>query len=137
MKLRMLMSVVVLAVLYIASGTSYAANGDLIVNGNLGVGTTTAPKEKAEVNGNMIVSGNLGVGTTTPATKLEVNGTLGFTGGTGPFCIFANACPNDWVDKGVGGFIYYSAGGATCPYSAGGPLHSGWAWCHPKICCTQ
>lgn len=78
MKISVLIVAMVLAVLFM-SGDLYAANGDLIVNGNLGVGTGTAmPAGKAEVNGNMIVDGNLGVGTTTPQTKLDVNGGVHF-----------------------------------------------------------
>ena len=38
----------------------YAADGDLIVNGNLGAGTTT-PAEKLDVNGNAKVAGSLGI----------------------------------------------------------------------------
>lgn len=36
----------------------FAADGDLIVNGNVGIGTTN-PTEKLVVNGNVTVSGNL------------------------------------------------------------------------------
>ena len=64
--------------------------------------------------------GNVGIGTTTPSKKLEIKGTLGFAGGKGPFCIFANECPDGWVDKGFGGYIYYSSKGANCPYTLGG-----------------
>ncbi len=40
------------------SSVLYAANGDLIVNGNLGVGTT-APSEKLTVNGNIALSASI------------------------------------------------------------------------------
>lgn len=55
--------------------------------------------------------------------------------GTGPFCIFAKACPTGWTDNGLGGYIYNSGGGATCPYTQGGSFNSGWTWCNPRICC--
>jgi len=91
-----------------------------------------------EANGITIKSGGkVGIGTTSPNYKLEVSGTLGFTGGTGPFCIFANACPTGWVSKGLGGYISNTGGGATCPYSLGGAYNPTWYWCHPVICCTS
>ncbi len=58
MKLRALIVTVILAVLFLSAGILYAANGDLIVNGNLGVGTST-PASKAEVNGNLKVDGTV------------------------------------------------------------------------------
>ena len=54
MKLKVLMVAVVLSIIFLFSGILYAANGDLIVNGNLGVGTSS-PASKAEVNGNLKV----------------------------------------------------------------------------------
>jgi len=80
MKHRILIATV-LGVLLLLSGILYAANGDLMVNGNLGVGVTGTPAGKAEVNGNMVVDGNLGVGTPTPAQKLSVAGTIQSTTG--------------------------------------------------------
>ncbi|MER3570022.1 MAG: hypothetical protein C4348_00160 [Patescibacteria group bacterium] len=85
----------------------------------------------------ILPTGNVGIGTTNPTARLEVNGTLKFTGGKGPFCIFANACPNGWVDKGLGGYIYDRGGGATCPYTQGADYNASWTWCHPRICCNQ
>ena len=79
MKLRVLKVSVIFAMLFLITGIVYAANGDLIVNGNLGVGTST-PAEKAQINGNMIVDGNLGVGTTTPQEKADVNGNMAVSG---------------------------------------------------------
>ncbi len=81
MKLRVLMVAMVLAVLFM-SGNLYAANGDLIVNGNLGVGTTT-PAGKAEINGNMIVGGNVKAGTATVTDKAEVTGNMIVNGNLG------------------------------------------------------
>ncbi len=106
MKLRALMITVVFVMSFLITGILYAGNGDLIVNGNLGVGTST-PAAKAEVNGDMIVdgsstvkgntttngntttvgntivNGNLGVGTSTPAGKAEVNGNMIVDGNLG------------------------------------------------------
>jgi len=80
MKFRFLMTTVVMAAVFFTTGILHAANGDLIVNGNLGVGTPT-PAGKAEINGNMIVDGKLGVGTPTPTEKAEINGNLVVNGG--------------------------------------------------------
>ena len=77
--------------------------------------------------------GNVGIGTTTPGQKLTVNGTIGFAGGAGPFCIFANGCPNGWIDRGAGGYIRDNTG--SCPYSGGSAFNATWTWCHPRICC--
>jgi len=86
-------------------------------------------------SGKVTTTVNVGIGTTTPGAKLEVNGIMRFTGGRGPMCIFANACPNGWVDKGFGGYIRRNNG--SCPYAAGSAYTSGWTWCHPRICCNQ
>lgn len=79
MKLKVLM-IVVVAAIFLFTGILYAANGDLIVNGNLGVGTST-PTGKAEINGNMIVDGNVGIGTSSPGQPLTVNGVIQSTTG--------------------------------------------------------
>jgi hypothetical protein len=78
MNFRLLMgTVAVLAVTVLFTGLIYAANGDLIVNGNLGVGTTT-PAAKAEINGNLkvdgitTVNGNLNVGGVMSAPTISV-----------------------------------------------------------------
>ena len=86
-------------------------------------------------NGKATTTVNVGIGTTNPGAKLEVNGIMRFTGGSGPMCIFANTCPNGWVDKGLGGYIRSNRG--SCPYTAGSAFNSGWIWCHPRICCNQ
>lgn len=52
MKLRVLMTTVVLVVIFLITGSVYAANGDLIVNGNVGVGTIT-PQAKLDVVGDI------------------------------------------------------------------------------------
>jgi hypothetical protein len=100
MKLIVLIVAVVVAVLFLVIGNGYAANGDLIVNGNLGVGTTT-PQGKVEVNGNMIVDGNLGVGTTTPSEKAEVNGNLKVNGN---LCVGGNCTNSLQVSGGLYGW---------------------------------
>lgn len=80
--------------------------------------------------------GNVGIGTDTPGKKLEINGTLGFTGGQGPFCIFAKKCPNGWVNKDSAGFIVPYI--HNCPYAHGGELWpGGWRWCIPQLCCNE
>jgi hypothetical protein len=54
MKLRLL----IMGVPFLFTQISYAANGDLIVNGNLGVGTS-ALGAKADINGNLKVNGTV------------------------------------------------------------------------------
>jgi len=117
MKLRILMVAVVTSALFLVTGILYAADGDLIVNGNLGVGTST-PAAKAEVNGNMVVDGNLGVGTKTPSEKAEVNGNLKVSGTVtsggqtvnGNLCVGGNCTNSLHVSGGVYG---YCAGDGT------------------------
>lgn len=62
MKLKIGTIAVAVVVAMFASGVCFAA-GDLIVNGNLGVGTPN-PAAKAEINGDMMVSGQISVGST-------------------------------------------------------------------------
>jgi hypothetical protein len=96
MKISVSMVVMVLALLFM-SGNLYAANGDLIVNGNLGVGTgTTAPTEKAEIKGNMKVDGTITSGGQT------VNGNL---------CVGGNCTSTLHVSGGLYGHCKYSSGG--------------------------
>lgn len=93
MKLRTLTAAATVAGLFLFAGMLYAANGDLIVNGNLGVGKQ--PTAKAEIDGNMIVGGNATVtgnlvtngtttlsGTTTMGGSTVVNGNLLVSTGT-------------------------------------------------------
>lgn len=60
MKVRFLI-VVTMLVSLLCLNYAYAANGNLIVNGNLGVGVHN-PQDKAEINGNLTVNGNVKVG---------------------------------------------------------------------------
>ena len=136
MKLRMMTVAMVFAALFISAGTLYAANGDLIVNGNLTVSGT--------VNGNKI--GHVEVFTSsgvwnTPANiqgavilavggggggGRSVNGLVGpfweaingSGGGGGGEARWVQATPSPstayTVTVGAGG------GGATVAYTAGG-----------------
>ena len=125
-----MMTVVVSAVLLFSiTGSLFAADGDLIVNGNLGVGTST-PQGKAEVNGNMIVdgdtttkgnattngntivNGNLGVGTATPTEKAEVNGNLKVNGN---LCVGDKCTSSLHVSGGLYGLCQFL--GSTVTYS--------------------
>ena len=126
MKLRVLMAGVVLAVLCLVTGTSYAANGDLIVNGNLGVGTTTAPKEKAEINGNMIVNGNVGIGTTAPTKKLHVEGDAQISG---QLCVGSDCTNTLHVSGGLYGHCTTSGTAYTAPVGCANPIS-------PSFCTT-
>lgn len=96
MKFSAMMGLVVSISLFFCVGFVFAGNGDLIVNGNLGVETSTpegkpevkglrnsdryfgvdtpSPAEKAEINDKTAVDGNSGVDTKTPAEKSEING---------------------------------------------------------------
>lgn len=66
-------------------GTHYttaqpAADNNMIVEGNVGIGTTE-PLQALDVRGIMIVSGNVGVGTTTaPVQALDVYGRIAISG---------------------------------------------------------
>lgn len=102
----------VVAMLFAANVAS-AANGDLIVNGNLGVGTNT-PAAKAEVNGNMIVDGNLGVGTVAPSEKAEINGNLKVDGN---LCVGGN-CPS--ADQNVNGNLCVGGNCTSTLHVSGG-----------------
>jgi hypothetical protein len=83
----------------------FAADGDLIVNGNVGIGTST-PSEKLEVNGNVKASGFVGPGairqiqtinpttdiTTTSTTFVDMGGmSITLTTGDSKLLIFWNA----------------------------------------------
>ena len=93
------------------------------------------------------VGANVGVGTTQPRYRLEVSGTLGFTGGKGPFCIFSARCPAGWKDQGHGGYIVNDlanpaapgTGGGSCPYTElpQERYNAWWIWCRPKVCCNE
>lgn len=81
--------VLVLVVGFLFVGVSvFAADGDLIVNGNA------------------TVNGNVGIGTTTPGYKLDVQGQIRATQGviiyviSNPVCSFSN--PNNWVIPSLG-----------------------------------
>ena len=105
MNLRVLMVAIVFAVLFLITGILHAGNGDLIVNGNLGVGTgTTAPTEKAEIKGNMKVDGTITSGGHT------VNGNL---------CVGGNCTNSLHVSGGLYGYCfrssYVSCGGQKSP----------------------
>lgn len=107
---------------------TYAANGDLIVNGNLSVGTNT-PTAKAEIKGNMIVDGNtttngsavvngsLGVGTETPQTKLDINGDVSFViNGTRVIAIY--------IDQNIGEDSYSAWQCGTITDTCGDPVNN-------------
>ncbi|KUG22534.1 phage tail fiber [hydrocarbon metagenome] len=80
MKKSILLALIISLILI--SFNVFAADGDLIVNGKVGIGTgTTPPAQKLDVKGNAVVSGNVGIGTTTPAQKLSVAGTIESTSG--------------------------------------------------------
>jgi len=82
MKLKVLMVAVVLAILFFITGITYAANGDLIVNGNLGDGSSK-PEGKAGAKGVRISDTIHGVGTTNPAEKAEINDKTAVDGNSG------------------------------------------------------
>ncbi len=102
--------IAILAGLAVSAATAaVAANGDLIVNGNAGIGTTT-PTQKLDVtgningSGNLTISGNVGVGKTNPGYKVDVNGAVN----AAQVCI-GGSCASNWR---FGGF--YMMNGATC-----------------------
>ena len=93
---------------YDPSTTSINDPADLIVEGDVGVGTTN-PGSKLGVNGGisagtysgtaapsngMIVSGNVGIGTTSPGSKLDVTGTAQLRGAKGKTGLYVNSGGN-------------------------------------------
>jgi hypothetical protein len=61
---------------------------------------------------------------------------IDFTGGEGPFCIFANACPTGYTGQDLAGFLIQPDG--NCPYRRGATHNvEGWRWCHPRLCCVD
>lgn len=88
MKLRFLITISLLISLFCILDCAYAANGDLMVDGNLTVGKPPEPNDpapvpppvKAEIYGGMVVDGNLGVGIEAPTEKAEIGGNLKVTG---------------------------------------------------------
>lgn len=69
------------AVNLLITGIVHAGNGDLIVQGSLGVGTQ--PSTKAEVNGNLKVNGTItSTGATISSTGTTINGTISSKGET-------------------------------------------------------
>ena len=59
------------------TGVSTFTNGPVLI----GTGTSTGTaNQRLQVTGGAYVSGNLGLGVVNPATKLEIDGVLGFTG---------------------------------------------------------
>jgi hypothetical protein len=96
-------------VLFIYGSNALAANGDLIVNGNLGVGTAT-PQSKLDVNGNIsVLIGGIGYTLQYINTSEDVYGAWN-TGSSTDTCHGLNSdytCPADigktCLDRRIGG----------------------------------
>jgi len=93
--IRRILSIMILSIVLLChTGYIFAANGDLIVNGNLGVGTAS-PESKAEINGNMKVDGNMTVqGNLVTSSTSTLGGNTAITGNlvtTGTTTIGGNA----------------------------------------------
>ena len=56
----------------------------------------------------------------------------------GHYCILANACPANTIDKGIVGYIQPKNETCGVGTSGGGDGYSSdWQWCHPRLCCTK
>ena len=97
MKRRMLAVVIMLGIM-LWGFNIYAANGDLIVNGKIGVGTS-APKTKLDVNG------DVKVGSTTTTCNSTTEGSIHYNS-TIKMMEFCNG--TDWLPIGLAEVLYAS-----------------------------
>jgi len=116
-------------------------SGNVAYSGNVSYSANISVKKEIaigeEPNNKTIISGDkIGVGVNNPSKNLEVNGTIGFTGGKGPFCIFSTECPDGWIDKGKGGF--FTKKKDYCPYEYGIISTEYYVLgCFSRICCNE
>ncbi len=124
MKISVLMVMVVLAVLVLTTENIYAAPGDLIVYGNFGVGTGTAPTPRAEINGNLKVNGTVTSNGETVTGNSTVNGKLsvGTNSSQTNLAVVGNANISGTISGATYGFggMYFTGygcdGDTTNPY---------------------
>ena len=107
----------------LASSNSFADDNRIMIDYLL--------KENTKLKGEFNRLENLIINLTEENKKIQKEKPIG------NYCILANSCPTNTIDKGIVGYI--QPNNETCGVGTlGGPLSgTEWKWCHPRLCCTK